>query len=1320
MVNYKSKIYLKYYVLFCLSFCLNFLCAQNNNKVVEGLIFEDLLEDKIAQNEYVTDLFQDSNGFIWMGSFYGVNVFDGKRFSFYKDHLDNNDGFKGFRVRKIIENRKGKILVAMRNSGVNVFNPSTGKFKNYYDGILKGAQSDLIIYIAEDKNGDLYITTGKDIIIVKFDEKEHLIQHQIIKVDLNKKEYLRKGLFFKGNFIIETNQRILKLNETNTQTLFEGYNIRKTVVIQDELWIRADQRIGTLNIKNKATKWINYKLPKEEVYITDFHFAQEDLLFISTKKGCLRLDLNSNLDVIKSTKLHINESNAVAKIFSDRNNNLYFSVLGVNGGIKKLNVNQLKNQYIALPTLNKDYVLHTFLNDSNGWYWSGSNDGVFAFNTKLGSFHQFSETSIIGLKGAKIFDIVKVNNEVWLNTTKGIAKYNKLKNNFEIYENIKGVKPNLLNKLCVYKSCLWFMTSKGIAKFNTQTNKTTYFSVADISKFDISTNEKKYNDVFDIQEPSAINIVDNVLWVNIQTKGLFSYDISSGEPKATNRYKEDFSMLFQISNYSPVRGINFDDLDRIWLSGINGIYVYDYKNREIIKHINKSNTLAIDALYDLLKDDKGNFWVKQFNSPALNIDANSFEVVEKTPNWMYLPIKINERDNNSGPTYQDNSKQIFINGMNGYVVYNSNKLVTDKSPPRVVLSNISINDKPKYSNFIGTQELNVQELKYDENSILLNIKSISHDNSPLKQFAYRLKGVSDEWTYTKNLEPLNYIGLTPNSYALEVKSTNDGKNWSPIITLATFEIMSPWWKTTSAYIIYLLLFIAIIYAFYKVQLTRKLAVSEANQLKQLDDFKNKFYQNITHEFRTPLTVIIGMAESLESKASKMIKRNASQLLSLVNELLQIGKIESNSANLKLSTKDIVEFTKYCMESLESLAMHKNITLKFNSNLDTILMNFDVDKMQLVLNNLIANAIKFTPEKGAVEVSVMVSNETLEIKVIDSGIGISEENLEKVFDRYFQEKNNKTQYGTGIGLALSRELIQLMNGTLKAYNNQDKGANFAITLPLEKQIHSKNQKKELSSNSYEVEEVIQENENIVLVIEDNEDVLTYITSVLENSYKIYSAPNGKLGYEKAIELIPDLIITDVMMPIMDGYETCEKIKSDFRTNHIPVIMLTAKVDLHSKVSGLKLGADVYLGKPFNSEELLTHISNLIAVRETLKTKYSENLLDIKSDKSKTQNPFIINVTEVLLNNISDDTFGITEICKEIGLSRTQLHRKLKALTGLSTSIFIREIRLKKAYELIKTSELFVSEVAYSVGFSDPNYFTKLFTERFNTPPSKIKR
>lgn len=1299
-----------------------FLCSysvsgQNKNIVAEGLVLEDFQKDLIATNKYVTDLFQDSNGFIWMGSFYGVNVYDGTNFFFYKDHLDNNNGFKGYRVRNILESNTHQILVVMRNSGINVFNPVTGKFKNYNESILKDAKNDIVQNACESKSGHLYITTSKEIVIAKFDENENLVKHKIIGVELNKNEYLRKGVFFNEHFLVETNQRILKINDTENTTVFKERNIRQLFVKYGELWVLANQKIGRLNIDTNFVNWLNYTMPKEEVYITDFEFASKNLLFVGTRKGCFKLDLSSGYHVVSSKKLNIDGANGVIEIYTDKVNNLYFSLTGVNGGIKKMNINQLNYQYIKLPKTEKEYFFDAFLSDSEGLYWSGSRNGVFAYNTKTDSFLKFSNDSIAGLDGVKILDIIEVNKVVWINTDKGLAEYNRGENNFKIYRNQQGTSFNPVNNLCVNNSDLWFVTKKGVARFNTSTKETTYFNIRNL--VNSSKEDKIYSDLFDVKEPSAINIENNTLWVNVQTKGLFSFDISSQVPKLLHRYQEEFSTFFHLSIYSPVRAINFDHLNRLWLSGVNGIYVYDYKKRKIIKHINKSNSLHLDNLYRPLKDVNGNFWIKQPKAPAICIDANSLEVIEKTPNWMYLPTKIGKREFNSGPTYQDDSSQIFVNGVNGYIVYHPNKLELDKIPPRVVLTNVEVNGKSRYSNFIGSQELLLPDLEYDENSVLVNLKNISHDNSPLKEFAYRLIGVSDEWIYTKTLDPLNYIGLQPNAYRLEVKSTNDGKLWSSIITLATFNIHSPWWKTSFAYFIYVLLFVAIIYAFYKIQLNKKIAVTEANQLKQLDDFKNKFYQNITHEFRTPLTVIIGMADNIEAKAYQMIKRNSEQLLNLVNELLEIGKIESNSTNLELTLKDIVEFTKYSMVSLESLAKDKEISLEFNAEPNSILMEFDVDKMQLVLNNLLSNAIKFTPNKGLVKVSVETKNEIVEIKVSDSGNGVSEENLEKIFDRYFQEKGSKSNTGTGLGLALSREIIQLMDGSIRAYNNKDRGVSFVVSLPIIKDLSK-------GEDNYHIEEqrqisyLTENKENIVLVIEDNKDVLTYISSVLEPFYKVCTAANGKLGVEKAIELIPDLIISDVMMPIMDGYEVCHSVKSDFRTNHIPVIMLTAKADLNSKLSGLKLGADVYLGKPFHKDELLTHITSLILVRENLKKKYSEgNSIDNAKPK-EFSNKFLMKINEVLLNNISDDTFGIIEICKEIGVSRTQLHRKLKALTGLSTSKFISDTRLNEGYKLLKESDLTIAEIAYSIGFKNPNYFSTLFAEKFKTPPSKVDR
>jgi len=376
-------------------------------------------------------------------------------------------------------------------------------------------------------------------------------------------------------------------------------------------------------------------------------------------------------------------------------------------------------------------------------------------------------------------------------------------------------------------------------------------------------------------------------------------------------------------------------------------------------------------------------------------------------------------------------------------------------------------------------------------------------------------------------------------------------------------------------------------------------------------------------------------------------------------------------------------------------------------------------MQLILNNLLSNAIKFTPSQGHIELTISEINKHVELEVRDSGIGIPKDSLEKIFDRYYRVENKAVQSDSiGLGLALTRELVKLMNGTIVAQNNNEGGACFVVSLPI-----SITEEIDFSESGFHsVNNLAMSNEddqNIVLVIEDNQDVLNYTTSILKDSYQIVTASNGKLGYEKALEIIPDLIVSDVMMPIMDGFEACEKLKTDFRTNHIPIVMLTAKADIGSKISGLQYGADAYLSKPFNRGELLAHIDNLIKIREKLKEKYSQTILGNDELKPKVSNKFLDDIKSILLEHLSDDTFGIHEICSEIGVSRTQFHRKLKALTGLSASIFIREIRLQQAYAMLQDTALNISEVAYSVGFNDPNYFSNLFHEKYNFTPTQVK-
>ncbi len=665
----------------------------------------------------------------------------------------------------------------------------------------------------------------------------------------------------------------------------------------------------------------------------------------------------------------------------------------------------------------------------------------------------------------------------------------------------------------------------------------------------------------------------------------------------------------------------------------------------------------------------------------------------------------------------DSNGLAFTTGTGGFFVFHTDSLTVNPKPPNFALKQIKINGQTQFDNFLGADGLEFNNLKYDNNNIDISLKEVNSQNSYTTQYAYRLLGSSEEWQFTKTLGDLNFSALDSNDYQLQVKSTNDGEFWSTPTTLATFSILPPWWQTYYAYAAYILLIALIIYSLYTTQLNKRLAVSETEKLKEIDEFKNKFYQNITHEFRTPLTVIMGLSEQIQDKKSSIIKRNADQLLNLVNELLEIGQIESDVTKLNIQTHDIVSYSNYFIESLQSLADHKNINLNFSSNHEEILVDYDDQKYQMILNNLFSNALKFTPQNGQIEMTINQINEGVVIEITDSGPGISKDQLDQIFERYNSSRSSSNINGVGIGLALTKELVKLMNGSIKAENNLDQGARFIIEFPASKS--SDISLVEEIINGTDIELISNSDKNLILVVEDNTDVRNYVHSTLSDHYHIISAENGEKGVELALEYIPDIILSDVMMPGISGYEVCEQLKNDDKTNHIPIVLLTAKADLNSKIEGITQGADAYLSKPFNKNELLAQLQNLIQNREKLKAKYATEISTPKNKRPKLTDEFLGKIQALILAKIDDESYGINEICQDLGTSRTQLHRKIKALTGFSTSIFLREIRLAEGYRLLIETDLNISEVAYAVGYSDPNYFSKLFSKKYDKSPSALR-
>ena len=533
-------------------------------------------------------------------------------------------------------------------------------------------------------------------------------------------------------------------------------------------------------------------------------------------------------------------------------------------------------------------------------------------------------------------------------------------------------------------------------------------------------------------------------------------------------------------------------------------------------------------------------------------------------------------------------------------------------------------------------------------------------------------------------------------------------------------------------------------------------LAQNQRLEQLDRSKSMLYTNITHEFRTPLTVILGMAERLDSslqsegnflhrKKLRLISRNGRNLLQLINQMLDLSKIESNGLHLNNVNSDIIRYVRYITESFHSLANAHNIMLQIRTNKTGLQMDFDPEKFRQILANLLSNAMKYTSSGGKVTVRVDTDArpgqpvEEFVLKVEDTGYGIPPEDLPKIFDRFYRSSDQIAKAGgTGIGLALTKELITLMHGTIEVKSKLGVGTTFTVRLPISRdarpqakiagQIESPIVRPGsgtiLSDGNYQARP---ENNQAprLLIVEDSADVVDFLGECLEGHFRLEYAFNGRIGIERALGSIPDIILSDVMMPEKDGFDLCEALKNDQRTSHIPIVLLTARADRESRVRGLRHGADAYLQKPFNRDELMVTLENLLEMRQKLQQRFLVEINPVVPSTSPRESLdpeelFLLKVRETIEKNLPNTEFGIPQLCRTVGLSRSQIHKKIKALTGLSTSLYWRSIRLEHARNLLLNSDHNVSEVAYLVGFSDPKYFSRLYAEKYRASPSMTRK
>ena len=1291
---------------------------------------------------------EDSSGMMWVGTFGGgLNKFDMKTetFNHFLHLAEDSTSLSDNKVLKIIRDRYGNIWIGTYGGGLNRLNngnksDSILKFVHYkHNTDFSSISGDEIYSILEDKSGSIWIGTNNG---------------------------LSRYVSGDDNFLNYTNNPA----DQSSISSYEVYSIFEDNA--DDLWIGT--KGGGLNkvVRNRkdnsSITFIHYKFnPDDPCSISDNSVSSiyEDsrgLFWIGTIRGVNIFNREKEqFNALKSDQNDptVLSSDIIYSIFEDNSGLVW---IGTYTGIGIHKFDSLKEQfnpyryYLRRPEEFDIKIILPIYEDTYENLWIGTYGGLYKFDRRRNFYLKYSHdpNNPTSLADSKINSISEdILGNIWIGTVAGgLNKFDEKTEEFIHYRHNPN-NPNSISSdiiLSTYvdsKNILWIGTyDGGLNKFDIQRNEFTNY-------------KNNPNDITSISNNRISSILEDLagnLWLSTRGGGLNKFD---KEKEQFISFQHDPDDSTSISN-DYVLSMYQDSVGNLWMGTMGGGLNRFDTEKEIFNSYGTSEGLPSETVYGLLEDDSGNFWISTKNglckfNPTSGVIRN-YDASDG----------LSDNEFNHKAWCKLRSGELIFGGHNGINIFHPDSLKENSHIPPVVITDFQLFNESVpvgYYEKMGRTilsnsitESSELELTYEDKVFSIEFAALDFHSPEKNKYAYIMEGFEENWNYTDaNRRLVTYTNLDQGDYTFRVKASNNHGIWNEKGASLKIIILPPWWATTWAYLVYALLIIGSIYFVWRMQLRRvkikhdyEMSKFEAEKMHEVDELKSRFFANISHEFRTPLTLIFGPANDVLEKSDDphtkknvgIIKRNASRLYTLVNQLLDISKLEAGKMKLEATEQNIIPLLKEYLLSFSSLAERKKIQLKFNAFEENLNVYIDLDKFEKIVNNLLSNAFKFTPEDGRIEITVEKIISEAEIRIADNGIGIAKERLDKIFDRFYQIDGSHTREseGVGIGLSLTKELVELHKGKIVVESEYGKGTTFRILLPLGKghlkpeEIVNKELSEELKvaigetklipeterrKEKSEIDVFLDTDKQLLLIVEDNIDVREYIINHLEDGYRIVDAADGAAGLQEALKHIPDLIISDVMMPKMDGFELCEKLKTDERTSHIPVILLTAKATDKDKIVGYETGADDYIMKPFDSGVLKVRIKNLIDQRRKLQEHFrKEGLLEIEDKEiTSTDKKFLKNVIQTISKHLSDTSFGVEILADEVSMSRRNLERKLTSLTGESPVEIIKRIRLTRASKLILQKSGNISEIALEVGFSNPAYFSKCFREQFGITP-----
>jgi signal transduction histidine kinase/DNA-binding response OmpR family regulator/ligand-binding sensor domain-containing protein len=1299
--------------------------------------FNHYTEENGLASKYISAIQEDKHGFLWIATGKGITRYDGNHFtnftSYYLDSIKHDLG----PVSCLTIDKSGEHIWFGVNDGI--FHSSVDKVDfQKIDKLIPSLTSSLpkVSDIFLDANDILWVanqTKGLERIDItgnKFDSFTFTNALQNDNYGLNTIHCIAKAPNDNVYLWLGTSDGLIRFNRIskvyqlfvfNDDPQLPQNSIRKIYVSEDEVFLGTwSQGLIVFNKKSKQFKQVLAdSYPNSHLLVLDIFKDKESGIWITTGNGLIQYDALTK-KVIKVIWHGRPEGKLKGVSLIDSRGIIWYCDAK---GLFKYDPLQSQNTFIELERrsgvqdpllirkiiLWKDYI-YVLGHSSSGLYKINRTD--FSFETINPHPFNYLKNKQFSLRDMLVME----NGNFLVISGKKISVFNPKTHEFKLTSQQPGhPNPSLQTIVKDRNSNYWIGSRAG-----------------GLYCFDIAKNSiKNYKEEFNIFKEGNHEWIlhlfidsKNKLWMGKGSSTLMDLDdfaIHCIDPKDS------------INSYHDVGGFLEDGKGRVWMAGFkDGIGFTDFD------HFQKGVTTMVKGYFSgLYPYNDSLVWTTGGNLGIFNINSFSYQEIKLSSNNRKLKI--------SGPVTHAGNGEYIIGCNNGVLIYNPEKQFVNEEIPSPYVREVECDGKTFYEG--NSFAINNFEFKSGTKHLVFKVSSLGFHFSDQITYRYKLGG---GWQNVGSGQEINLMNLPHGEHKLEIKAFNNRGISNEMPITYNITILTPWWNTWWAYLIYL--GIAVLFAdrFYRFQLSKRLAVAESERLKEVNQLRNSLYTNITHEFRTPLTVILGMVDSITStikvkhlkaaeQSLEMIRRNGKNLLRLVNEMLDLSKLESGNMDLQLIQADVIPFVKYLSESFHSLAHEKQINLMVYSEIDGLVMDFDVNKLSAVISNILSNAIKFTQPGGKIVVHLNQiakdSKEFFFIKIKDNGQGISEEETENIFNRFYQVDNSSSRRGegTGIGLALSREFVELMNGSIEVKSSLGKGSEFIVQLPINNEApQTKNVHEQLEPNisasvsNTELTEPTPDDQSelpLALIIEDNKDVAHYLKTCLTGKYQTAHAENGEIGIEMAFDKVPDIIICDVMMPLKDGFEVCSELKSDERSDHIPIIMLTAKVTMKDKLIGLSCGADAYLTKPFIKAELLTRLDQLVLLRKKIMQKFNNDSLNhflkIKAENPETK--FLQKIIKIIHEEISNHSFGSSlHLSRKMQLSESQIYRKLKAITGKSTAVFIRSVRLQKAKELIQTTDKTISEIAYDVGFNDPSWFGRAFKEEFGFAPSDISK